>query len=48
MMDFKVLEILKIITFIWGTKKKTDYHLSYYPSGEVLLAAFPVGSDSQY
>jgi hypothetical protein len=36
------------MTIIWVTKKKKDYHLSFYPSGEVLLGAFPVGSDSRY
>jgi hypothetical protein len=36
------------MTFIWVTKKKIDYHLSFYPSGGVFLGAFPVGSDSRY
>jgi YD repeat-containing protein len=37
-----------IITAIRVTKGKQDYHLSFSPSGGVLLGAFQVGSDSRY
>jgi YD repeat-containing protein len=36
------------MTIVWVTRKKKNYHLSFYPSGGVLLGAFPAGSDSRY